>query len=1437
MAVSGAGKHLAFQPLELPELDLADPEQRDFGDYELLERLGRGGMGVVYRAMQRSLQREVAIKLLSAGPWASPEFIARFRREAQNAARLQHPNIVSIHEVGQYAELDFFSMALVRGRNLEQHVETFGTMSPHAAARLVRTVAEALDYAHRLDVLHLDLKPANVLIDDAGEPRIADFGLARRLGESPAGDGFEIAGTPGYMAPEQARAANSRVGVAADIHGLGAILYELLCGKPPFVAASPQRILEQMIHVEVQSLRERDRAIPADLDAICRTCLAKDAERRYRTARELADDLGRFLEGRAVSVRRLNGLQRLSRWARREPRVAAAGTATALAVLAGLVATTVQWRRAEIQTQRAEQAALEVRESLWRNRTADSDRLLGEGRLTEALPNLLHNLEEQTEAGAGVLAARERLRIGSILDEVPRLIDSIALGAQPLNVRLDPGGRWVAIAMSDGEVRRYDVDSGALRWTTRLDVRAWPYLTLADDGRHLLAPHLGRRGMGASLIDAETGEERTPPAPLEGLFGAEFARDGLHALVGVAPAADGTPRMQLVEVGTWRPLGPPIPRHPGMALLAPGGRNYALYPRDPDNTISISRDGCEVDRLCVADTRSGRIVWRYRHAPGKPLQGWQFSPDGRHLAAGFGNGETVLFDVASGRPDPLQPQPAEAVGPIVFDTAGVWLGARDLDGTVHVWNVADRTLVAPPWRTEGGSGLTGLVLYPGQGLVATHNQPDESRLWRLPGHGRPAIEVLRRPGMAQPVGFGGTDFAPRANLVAAAAKDGELRLWRYRDRQRLLARAAPLAMPDSQRRIDGRYVLDVRGADLQRRRLGDGAPAGAQIRLPQAAGFAQLVPDSDWIVATAGRHIHVRHAGDGRERYASIELPASPSALLVDADGRRLVAAWHATDRSQRHLLVLRGIDLANGRTLAETPLVGPAYRLQLADSGDALLAWRYGELHVFELDTLRERFPAFRYGSDVAAFWQDHVVDDGERTITFVRQLEADAVLVGDARIGRDGRVLWVATGPAGGAGHRLHAFDARSGATLREWPLPAGARGLQPYDGGAAAAVILPGPGELRLYHLDREPRVVALGSTEFFHPPRLALDRGERRLAVRLGRNVRWFETTRGDWLSAAVGMPQTFELPRGAIDLGMDASGDQVVMGTSDGTLWAFAARPDLRPLADLRREIALVAPPESSPSTTGFLPPPDPALRARLRAADPGPPDSGVAADQGRENEGGIDAGEMDPRFVDLRPHCNLPPGELRRIDFGPLPPAGRHRLLGIDFEIRCAVIAQQAWNRAPDVASGSRVEGIAIRLEHAAAVELLAFGAGRLKGERRETYATFEFDYADGSRARVPIRNRDQMQAWFGVHLAGDASALRIAWAGLGSQDWSNTPALTTPSLYAVRVENPHPERRLRSLALESVPAPWSMPVLLAATLVPLADADATPARAVATAR
>lgn len=204
------GPHLALLGADALDLDLADPAQRSFGDYELVEKIGEGGMGVVYRAHQSSLDRDVAVKLLAAGPWASREFIERFQREAQNAARMQHPNIVAIHEVGSHDELHFFSMRLVQGGSLATLLQREGKLDPRRAATLLRTIAEAVDYAHRLGVLHLDLKPANVLLDDNGNPHVADFGLARRLEQGLAADNHEISGTPSYMAPNKPSPARRR---------------------------------------------------------------------------------------------------------------------------------------------------------------------------------------------------------------------------------------------------------------------------------------------------------------------------------------------------------------------------------------------------------------------------------------------------------------------------------------------------------------------------------------------------------------------------------------------------------------------------------------------------------------------------------------------------------------------------------------------------------------------------------------------------------------------------------------------------------------------------------------------------------------------------------------------------------------------------------------------------------------------------------------------------------------------------------------------------------------------------------------------------------------------------------------------------------------------------------------------------------------------------
>ncbi|KFN50767.1 serine/threonine-protein kinase [Arenimonas composti] len=343
---AGGSRPLAWLSADELAIDLDDPAQRRFGDYELVAKLGAGGMGVVYRARQHGLERDVAIKLLAAGPWASDEFIARFRREARSAARMQHPNIVEIHEFGERDGLHWFSMRLVAGESLAERLHRDGPMPPHEAARLLRKVAEAIDYAHRLGVLHLDLKPANILLTTDGEPLVADFGLARRIDAGHDG-GDEISGTPAYMAPEQATLRTQPLGAATDIHGLGATLYRMLAGRAPFAGEDSQATLHAVVALTPPRPSSLRRAIPADLDAICLRCLEKEPAQRYASARELADDLGRFLDGRPVGARPLSPPQRFVRWLRREPKLAFASSAAFAALAIGFAVAAVQWREAE----------------------------------------------------------------------------------------------------------------------------------------------------------------------------------------------------------------------------------------------------------------------------------------------------------------------------------------------------------------------------------------------------------------------------------------------------------------------------------------------------------------------------------------------------------------------------------------------------------------------------------------------------------------------------------------------------------------------------------------------------------------------------------------------------------------------------------------------------------------------------------------------------------------------------------------------------------------------------------------------------------------------------------------------------------------------------------------------------------------------------------
>jgi Flp pilus assembly protein TadD len=320
--------------------------------YDVESILGRGGMGVVYKARQRTLDRPVAIKMLLAGAFADPQELARFRREAESLAVLRHPNIVQVYDAGEVGGHPFFTMELVEGGSLARHLSAT-PQAPDRAATLAAVLAGAVQFAHRSGVVHRDLKPANILLTKDGTPKITDFGLAMSVGD---GTRYTISGarigTPGYMAPEQALGKASALGPAVDIYALGAVLYELLTGRPPFVGETPVETERQVIADEPVPPSRLNAKVPRDLETICLKCLNKNPVRRYASAQDLADDLHRFLDGAPVLARPVGLFERGTKWVRRRP--ATATLLTALVVLlAVIVWVSVDKHQQDLRTQRA----------------------------------------------------------------------------------------------------------------------------------------------------------------------------------------------------------------------------------------------------------------------------------------------------------------------------------------------------------------------------------------------------------------------------------------------------------------------------------------------------------------------------------------------------------------------------------------------------------------------------------------------------------------------------------------------------------------------------------------------------------------------------------------------------------------------------------------------------------------------------------------------------------------------------------------------------------------------------------------------------------------------------------------------------------------------------------------------------------------------------
>lgn len=294
------------------------------GDYEILDELGRGGMGVVYKARQVTLGRNVALKMIRSGALASEIDVQRFHLEAQAAGRLSHPAIVQVYQVGELGGDHFFSMEYIEGETLSQYAQT-NALTPTDTAQLVKQIAEAIHFAHEHGVLHRDLKPSNIMLDADRNPRITDFGLAKDMNsEDQLTSTGSALGTPSYMPPEQAQARRDDITARSDIYSLGAILYSLIAGRPPFRAKSLVGLLMMVIHDEPTPPRDHNANCPRDLEAICLKCLQKDPEDRYATAQELADDLTRFLNGERVNARRSRWYDRAWNWTRNVPVVAAA---------------------------------------------------------------------------------------------------------------------------------------------------------------------------------------------------------------------------------------------------------------------------------------------------------------------------------------------------------------------------------------------------------------------------------------------------------------------------------------------------------------------------------------------------------------------------------------------------------------------------------------------------------------------------------------------------------------------------------------------------------------------------------------------------------------------------------------------------------------------------------------------------------------------------------------------------------------------------------------------------------------------------------------------------------------------------------------------------------------------------------------------------------
>lgn len=1399
-----ATAHLAFLPHDSLEIDLDDPAEREFGEYELLQQIGQGGMGVVYRARQKRLERDVAVKLLSAAPWASEDFIAAFQREARNAASLQHPNIVAVHEMGEHDGLIFYAMRLVTGESLAQRLAGGEAIAVREAVAMVRTVAEAVDYAHRMGVLHLDLKPGNILLDGDGTVQVTDFGLARRLGQAASLENEQVSGTPSYMAPEQAQVRNARLSAATDIWGLGAVLYELLAGRPPFVGDSPRAILDQVLAAEVVSPGRYAR-LPRDLEAICLKCLARPADERYASARELADDLDRFLQNRSVRARPLTAWQRLGRWTRREPRLALASATALLALVVGLAAATWQWRRAD-------SSAASARAQTWHTRGEAAWRLVDDGLVLDALPLLLDNLREREASGDAAGAALERLRLGSIRRSGAQLIDAFATGARVGRaVDVDRDGARVAVVDVDEVVRLFSTADGRLLWqagtrhAAHMRAAGLPptRVEFSRDGRHLVAatmepgsfvrPH-GRNNV---LLDSADGRVLLPPPGVfEDFLDATFGRDGSHALLRARSGG-----AQLFSVPDWRPLGP-MQRFPSL------GGSWAVG----DEGRFIARATSEGLAIQLLDARQLQARHTLRFEPTRAVAVWAVQPGGDLLALGHRDGVVQLLDAGDASLRPLQSMAGAEVRVLNFSHDGRWLLAA-VGKQVYVWEVDSGAGGALPlarpvdaWRVEGDPA-TGTVFLAGA-------DADDAQLWQLPVAGPARGDLSRRLAAGRPLvtqfGFGPTQnrnaaaFAPAARLVANIERDGELRLWRWHEAGPLDRRGAPMA--NDELWFDGQHVPVVEGRVAYMVDIEDERPVSPPLVHPQPVSLTIPTADGRALVTVSGRELRMFDWRSGAQRWPAIPLESSPLRVLASpGSGHLLVTTGGYADGGFKEFLT--SFDLDRGRVLAgPVALPGPLDGLRCGRDGRRLVHWRGEQGQVRDAVNLRPIGPPVRFGVDVTAFFRA-----ARGPILHAAEL-GDLTPIVDAALDEGGERLTLIVHGSDPHSPRLAKVDAASGAILREQSLPPGLTPrLWPWRDGHQFSVISVLNGSAQLFDDTGSGRVLRVGRARFGFAQGISAD--GRWLAQYTSAGVRILDRSSGEWASGPLVLPQAMSAQVAQLAFARDG---RRLLARSDAGHWLWwPVSPEELAPQSLARRIGHLRPGLAALHGQGGGPPTG-QERESMRADDPGAPvaPAGPAPLRLPATAGPAPRSGLVP--VDLGAATELAGLDLASLQwgaFGPLAlPSGLQRLSGIDFDLRGPVLLAMPETPRATLDLPAVSQPVAPGHAHFAAVHLLVSGCCVLPTRPDGAYAYLRLVYQDGGHARIPIvHGKDMLPAELN---AGDSETPRIAW--LDARPRAQGRALR---VYAARLANPDPDRAVAALVFEASEHFASGPAIFAATL------------------